>query len=781
MRLTPGGATAGVRERAKGWVLLQEDERSAVLSDSSAPESKGRAPGAFSRLGGTVARQHKKVLVVWLILLLASVPLVMRISEAISPGGGDFGAADTESTMAQEIINEQFPRSLPNSTAIVVIQAADVTDEATKGFVMDLEDALLAEGVLEKVESFVSVYSVQRSILIELARALGPAVYALESQGLDHSTAIALIVAGAEGQVTAEFLESIYALGLAPDDATLEAFARQVVEAGSLETFPLPPDILREFVNEGEDTMLIIIAFSEAPRGFGSVEGDPILNNVLVIRDTVAELKALNASPDRAYVTGDAATTADAAISGAEDFQRIEPITIIVLIVLISLFFLSIVIPFVPLGSILVAFLIAQATVFLIGTFIAKVQDTTLTFLFTVMLGVGTDYAIFLIARYREERVEGRDRDGAVRTAVTWAGESIATSGATVIIAFGVLSFGSFALLRTMGIAIGLGVFIALLVSLTLVPAMLMLFGERVFWPTSGKRFSRYAERVRRKRAKKKSYFYRAAEMSVDHHKAVLGLAILISLPAMYIAFTAESSFDFIGGLTDAESIDGLVVLQEGFGAGRIGPTQIVVSFQEDIFSNGNLTVGSAEVLEGLSAAIAVLPNVQSTRGPTRPSGTPIDATDLSSLSPAELQAVLSSIGDDRRTVLLTIVFVEEPFTRTSMETVEAIREEIADLKVENPLLEDADVYVGGQTALTRDFADQTSSEFRTMQIIVVIAIFFVLLIVLGSYLLPVAAILSIGLSITWAYSATIIFFNEVLQAEVLFLVPLILFILLFG
>lgn len=1005
---------------------MNDEERKSADTLTEEVQPRDEAPGTFARLGRTVAKHPVKVLVIWLILLLASLPLIFSVSEAIAPGTGEFDAAATESTQAQELINEQFPGSLPNSTAIIVIQAPDVTNEATKGFVLDLEDELLAPGTLEEVESFASVYSIQQAIIEGTALAVGPGIYALEdatlplnallfgvpeghvgiwvqtnftaflvygvpatylaswlatdanltiperdqaanattfallesfadqaglnastrqllfgyyglffqswaatagnatlvadpplrtqtaidasvplfagglpdplfagfvtavwqsfsltswsdtdainafadqtarsvlfegvddpaeraalegyyslwlaqwnasfvppaTQGLPpnerflllvnptillfasmqpdpqqaqlmgaiglwfgpanatdtdaiHAFAIAQTSALSGGQLSPGFLESIYALGRDPSPEAVEAFARGVVMENSLDAFPLPEEILRQFVNEANDTMLLTVAFSVAPLGFGSPEGDPIIRNVLAIRATISDLLAASSPPiDRVLVTGDAAATADASLSGAADLQRIEPVTIIALIVLIGLFFLAIVLPFVPLASILMAFALALAVVFLIGTFIGKVQDTTLTFLFTVMLGVGTDYAIFLIARYREERVEGRSRDEAVQTSVTWAGESIATSGAAVIIAFGVLSLGSFGLLRTMGISIGLGVLVALLVSLTLIPAILMLLGERVFWPTSGQRFARYAQRVRQKRARKKSYFYRAAEISVDHPKAILGLAVLISLPAIYIAFTATTSFDFIGGLTEAESIDGIQVLQESFGAGRLGPTQVVVRFPDAILVDGNLTGDSAGALETLSAAIAPLSNVQDLTGPTRPFGTPVDGTNLTGLGPGERAAALGAIGEDDRTALVTVVFVDSPFTTTSIETVRAIRQEVASLQEQNALLADSDVLVGGQTALTADFSEQTSSEFRTMQIVVVIGIFIVLLVVLGSYLLPLAAILSIGLSITWAYSATILVFNEILQAEVLFLVPFILFILIFG
>src|SRR5712692_11729453 len=143
--------------------------------------------------------------------------------------------------------------------------------------------------------------------------------------------------------------------------------------------------------------------------------------------------------PSGSMSPGSLATTADSSISSSQDLQRIDPVTIGAILVLVGVFFFAVVTPFVPLTAIGLALIIAEGLVFFISTFIVPVQDTTLTLLTTIMLGVGTDYAIFLLARYREERVEGRNKAEAVQTSITWSGESIATSATTVIIAFGAM------------------------------------------------------------------------------------------------------------------------------------------------------------------------------------------------------------------------------------------------------------------------------------------------------------------------------------------------------
>src|SRR5439155_256862 len=246
--------------------------------------------------------------------------------------------------------------------------------------------------------------------------------------------------------------------------------------------------LAQNFIGPNKNAMISLVTFSQAPGSFGSADTDPILKNVVTMRSIISQLKASDSEPLQTYVTGDLATTADSSLGSAADLGRIEPVTIGAILVLAGLFFLAIVTPFVPLATVGMALLMAEGGLYLIGKYVIPIQNTTTTFLLTIMLGVGTDYSIFLMARYREERVEGRDKAQAIQTSIIWSGESIATSATTVIIAFGAMTLTSFTLLRSIGVGLGFGVLIALLVSLTLIPSLILIAGDRIFWPTSGMR-----------------------------------------------------------------------------------------------------------------------------------------------------------------------------------------------------------------------------------------------------------------------------------------------------
>jgi RND superfamily putative drug exporter len=502
----------------------------------------------------------------------------------------------------------------------------------------------------------------------------------------------------------------------------------------------------------------------------------------------VSESRALYLSSEyKTYVTGDAALTADMEDSMMSELSLIEPVTIIMIIVLMGIFFRSVVAQFLPLGGVMVALGVSQAFVFVVGSLVADIHYSVVTMLFSILMGVGTDYAIFIVARYREERIKGHNREEAVRTSVTWAGESISTSGATVMVSFFALSIADFSMIRTMGLVLGVAIAISLLVALTLVPSLIMLFGNRIFWPTRGARWYRFAEKVMERRSQgHRGYFFKAANFSIKHAKTVLLAALLISVPTTYVFLNAETSFDFIGGMSSGvESNEGIIAMTDAFGAGRIMPTQVAVVFDTPVYSDGNFSLDKLETVDDIAAVIAATDNVKQVTGPTNPKGDHIDYANLSEMAPevsASYEAMmLQLVGVDGRTVLFTVILEAGPMTPESLDTVTLLRDELAALKAADGAISSSTIYVGGSSAVIYDLKVDLDQQFRTMEIMVVIGIFIVLLIVLGAVILSAFAIVSIMLSITWAFAATVGLFSYGLGEPILWIIPLILFIMLMG
>ena len=545
--------------------------------------------------------------------------------------------------------------------------------------------------------------------------------------------------------------------------------------------FVLPVNVTRFFVSPDRRIVLMNYAFEKEAR---YTEGgrQPIAEDVLAMRAYVARLKAAYAADVKTYVTGSAPSDLDSeeAFGGGAEFL----VTIVLVVVLIGLYFRSVVSPAFPILTIAIAIMIANLFVYLVAVYLLSVDFTVTAVLQIVLLATGTDYSIFLISRYRDERRDGRSKEEAVRNAVIWAGESVTTSGGAVLISFAALSLGSFPILKTMGITIGFAVTVALAIALTFTPSIVLLLGDRVFWP-SGKVVAK--ARPRTELSATERYFRGAAQFSMRHAKAVLLVAILITIPATYIVLTDEPTFDFSQGAPRTESSEGIDAISGSFGHGFVFPTVIVVRFPGPVvLFDGSVSVPRLEALDRLaSRVVARERGVQSIEGPTNPQGSPVDYRNLSSMPEAQrapiLAAMASYIGKDNRTVRLLAVLRDAPFSREAIATIDRIGTVIDDLKAADPALQGAEVYLGGVTAVLNDVRDNTNRDLQIMALVVVTGLFVVLLLVLGSVLIPVRAILTILLSISWTLALTIVVFHFWRGIDVIFILPLALFVMAMG
>jgi RND superfamily putative drug exporter len=645
----------------------------------------------------------------------------------------------------------------------------------------------LNKSIAFAVETVTSFLPQEYSILIEALHGNFTA-YTFMNSSAQHSFLLGML--GSQVKVTnMTFLQKVYELGPSPSESNVTALASQVVHEGTVGNYPigLPAGITSSFLSEDKNTMLLLVSFSKSAGYKESSGAEPIVDNVKIVRQIVRQAENGNQGL-KVYVTGEAPISADLSSMATNDLALIEPITISLVLILMGAFFRSVLGPIIPLASIGVALGVSQAVVFIIGSYVANVHFTVITLLIVILFGVGTDYSIFILARYREELLKGAERKEAMQTSITWAGESIATSGATVIVAFGAISLSSFSMLTTMGLVLSIAVLIALLVALTLVPAIALTLGGKIFWPISGERWVNFRMNYMKKRLKRRGgYFRRAARFATRHAVPIFVVALVMSIPTTYLYFTGATSFDFIGGMGNSESVQGLNVLSDSFGAGLTSPTEIVVTYPQPIVdSNGSLSVQMLNSMENFSVAIqGVNNNVKEVDGPSRPNGELVNATHLAALPEID-RAVLemqmkSFIGKDNSTVMLKVIYWEEPLTPLSMDTTRAIKSEIPQFKLTDSTLASATILVGGESAAMVDVDKVTGAEFTQMEILVIIGVFVVLLIVLGSVILPLFAILSISLSISWTLAVTILLFDNLLAKPVLWMLPIVLFVMLMG
>jgi RND superfamily putative drug exporter len=570
-----------------------------------------------------------------------------------------------------------------------------------------------------------------------------------------------------------ELIKAIYDLGENASKTSLQALASNIVYNPDLYNVgDALNSAISSFITPSQSMTIVSISLSGENTA-----------NVPALRNLIAE--TLNTNPDGINwikVTGADAINYDMMESTNSDLDLILPVTIILLVVATALFFRSIVTPLITLGSIGVGLGVSYVFPYLVGTYINQIDYTILTVLMTVLIGVGTDYSIFIIARHREERINGLPLLEAIKKSITWAGESIVTSGATVIISFLSLAATSMIFLQTMGLIIGLGVIVTLLAALTFAPALTAILGDRIFWPNSGERFKKYADGVIEKNRHKGGYFARSGHFAVKHSKVVILIAIVLTIPSLYVYATTTQTYNFLGSASSSlESTSAYNSLTDAFGSGRMLPSYVVLTFSEPlIYSNGSFNHAELSVISEISSYLAYHEGIQEVAGPTMPYGTAVDYQTVTNASdPVNYSGILMAIGADNQSALLTVKFNGDPYSTDAINYAQDIRSTLHANYDDTTYV--TGVYVGGTTGSILDVRESFSVEFNQILPIVSICVALVLFFVLGSLLLPLFALASVFMSIFWTLAVTIIVFQSVFSYGLLFITPLILLVLLLG
>ncbi|MCZ2829017.1 MMPL family transporter [Modestobacter sp. VKM Ac-2986] len=341
-----------------------------------------------------------------------------------------------------------------------------------------------------------------------------------------------------------------------------------------------------------------------------------------------------------------------------------------------------------------------------IATGFLDLNSTTSALAGMLGLAVGIDYALFIISRYRQELRRGADVGTAVATAVGTAGSAVVTAGLTVVIALVGLAVVGIPFLTQMGIAAAGTIVVAVLVALTLVPAVLAFLGRRAL-----PRKLRHAPAETGDAPARGRGFLAGWVTAVTRHRVVALLTAVVALGLVAVPFFSMRT-TLVQALPE-DSTQGRAeqLLAEGFGEGFNGP--LTVLFQG---------AGAAEAAAGASGAIAGL-------------------TDVVVVTPPVPNA-------DGTAALLTVV----PESGPSTEATETL---VADLRAQLAGVEGVDAYVTGSTAVSVDVSESLDAALPVYLVLVVGLALVLLVLVFRSLLVPLIGVLGFLLTIGASLGAT--------------------------
>ncbi|GAA3113099.1 MMPL family transporter [Streptomyces echinatus] len=331
------------------------------------------------------------------------------------------------------------------------------------------------------------------------------------------------------------------------------------------------------------------------------------------------------------------------------------------------------------------------------------------------MLGiaVGIDYALFIVSRYRSERAAGYDAREAAARANGTAGSAVVFAGLTVVIALTGLAVVNLPVLTAMGLAAAGAVVVAVLVAITLVPALLGLIPELVLGRA----------RSKPKKPSKTPLGERWAAFVLRRPWKVLLVAtaglILVALPAAKLQLGLPDDGSQPASTTQRKAYD---MLAESFGPGFNGPLTVVV--------NDAAPAKTEQAVKELTGSVSKL-------------------KDVAAVAPA----VYNPAGD---TAIITVIPKSAPASETTKNLVHTIRDRAADTRAATG----AEGLVSGTTALNIDVATKFAGAIVPYMLLVVGLAFLVLILVFRSLLVPLKAALGFLLSVLAAFGAMVAVFQ---------------------
>ena len=367
-----------------------------------------------------------------------------------------------------------------------------------------------------------------------------------------------------------------------------------------------------------------------------SKDGDAVYFQVGISGDTGAPVANRSIDKIRDIVHDDPPTGLDVAVTGypttiadmshatEASLATITIAIVIMITVILTVLYRSVAVTGVVLGFIGLSLVASRGLAALGGSLGMDVSTFTASVLTAVVLGAATDYAIFLISRYHEERRNGHDSDVAIGIASSKVGVVIAASALTVIVANASMVLANVGLFTTTGPAIALAIAATLVLSMTLLPALITILGRRgLLDPRSS--------------INERGTWERISTIVVSRPGRVLvaGLLPLVILAAFYPAL-ARSFDERAVQPDDTESNRGFDLIAAHYPDNEVLGDFVLITANRDMRNVRDLAA-----LEQSAASVARTQGVESVRAITRPTGKPI--------TEASLARQMGTIGDELR------------------------------------------------------------------------------------------------------------------------------------
>ena len=470
-------------------------------------------------------------------------------------------------------------------------------------------------------------------------------------------------------------------------------------------------------------------------------------NAVKALRADLAN--KLNGSGMKAEVTGDAAMGLDTSDSSNKATAIVMMATLLLIIVLMGFIFRGVIAVVLPILSVFLVMMVSQPVIALMAKgFGLHVQSFLEIMLVVVLFGIGTDYIVFLLFRLRERLRAGDTVEQAVETTVERVGEAIASAAAAVIIAFCALGLATFKAFTSLGPALAIAVGVMLLAGLTLVPALMVKLGTKIFWP--GKKWRRIPTAGPARKA---------GSLVGKRPAAVAAVSFVIMAGLAVGALGFKADYDQQSQMpAGVESTIAVKDMQKaGFAQGATAATDVIVTSadgkrlnqaQVQAYANG---LGSASPELGGLMPFPVKPG--------SPAGAKGDTVEYNKAGTAAHIQVLTK---------------DSPFGATAMHAVNGPLKDVA----HSTAPAGTKALVGGGTAALADIQAANDSDLALILPVAGLLIFLVLALQLRALVAPLYLMVAVGLGYAGTLGASVLVFQNIQgKPGMMFMLPVMVYL----
>jgi putative drug exporter of the RND superfamily len=434
------------------------------------------------------------------------------------------------------------------------------------------------------------------------------------------------------------------------------------------------------------------------------------------VRDITGE----EAGGMRILLTGDLGFSTDAEEVFSNLDTKLLGATVLLVLVLLGLIYRAALVALTPLLVVFLSYTVATAFVYLYAKSGATVSSNGTTILIVLMFGVGTDYSLLLVSRYREELRRTQDKHAAMHHALSRTGPTILASGLTVALAMLVLVLADTRLTSSLGPVAAIGVTSAMVAGLTLLPALLTIFGRTGFWP----RRALVECDPEHPETGRQGVWRRFGDRVLERPLPALIVTVVVfaggalGLAAYKVDYSTTNFFK-----ESVDSVEGFDILKRSFPAGTLAPTTVLVEDPSGLVTRDdvNEAVRRLQGVDGVASAI-----------------------------PTGLQSKNGNFAS------IDVILEGDPFKKSTLDLVPELRASVADLGTGVRGL------VGGSTAIQHDYDQSVQDDLKLLVPIALVVIAAVLAVLLWSLVAPLVLIASVILSFFCTLGISILFIRYV-------------------